>query len=143
MIKSTTLPVCHERTYEMKVKFPSYKINLSFFPFFPSKSFVNFWYSTGISERLKTLKLDESITHSICDYSQLDKITKKMCTPFIQDFSFQFSIFYDGALAPVHTRHCFTIFALNQWNTAWAWRTFWRTYENNWDSDPYLRFIKN
>ena len=36
-----------------------------------------------------------------------------MCTPIIQDFS-DFSIlnFYDGALAPVLTRHCFKTFVL-------------------------------
>ena len=32
--ESTMLPVWHERTYEIKVNFPSDKINLSFFPFF-------------------------------------------------------------------------------------------------------------
>ena len=36
-----------------------------------------------------------------------------MCTPKIQDFSdFLISNFYDGALAPVLTRHCFKIFVL-------------------------------
>ena len=62
--KSITLPVPHERTYEIKVNFPRDKIILSFFSFFPSKSVVNFRCAMGISERLKRVKLDEGITHS-------------------------------------------------------------------------------
>ena len=42
-----------------------------------------------------------------------------MCTPIIEDFSdFSISNFYDGALAPVLTRHCFKIFVLKSVNEA-------------------------
>ena len=35
-----------------------------------------------------------------------------MCTPIFQDFSdFSISNFYDGALAPVNTRHCDVVYA--------------------------------
>ena len=44
----------------------------------------------------------------ICDFSQLDKITKNVYSYYAK-FFFSISIFHDGALPPVLTRHCFTI----------------------------------
>ena len=51
--KGTTLPVWHERTYEIKVNFPSDKINLSFFPFFPRTSAVTVNDRFGAATRIK------------------------------------------------------------------------------------------
>ena len=50
--------------------------------------YVNFRYPTGISERLNG--------EQICDFSQLNKITKIVYYSVIQDFCFQFQIFTMG-----------------------------------------------
>ena len=44
-------------------------------------------------------------------FSPLDKITKNVYS-YYKRFFFSISHFYHGALAPVLTRHCFTIFVL-------------------------------
>ena len=51
------------------------------------------------------------IVPQICDFLQLDKVTKNVYSHYTK-FFFSISIFYDGALPPVLTRHCFTIFEL-------------------------------
>ena len=51
------------------------------------------------------------IVPQICDFLQLDKVTKNVYSHYTK-FFFSISIFYDGALPPVLTRHWFTIFVL-------------------------------
>ena len=61
--------------------------------------------------RARELRYNTFKKKQICDFLQLDKITKNVYSHYTK-FFFSISIFYDGALPPVLTRHCFTIFVL-------------------------------
>ena len=67
----------------------------------------------------------------ICVFSQLDKMTKNVFPQYTR-FFFSISNFYDGALAPVLTRHCFTIFVLKSVKhaicVAYSLKNIWKQF---------------